>query len=48
MISIEETYKEVAHYKSNQSPNIVAQLQSMTVIHEEEMEDSGLNSNFNS
>jgi hypothetical protein len=42
VISIEDTYKEVGQYKSQQSP-----LQSMTVIHEEDLEDSQLvNSNF--
>ena len=45
IVSIEETYKEVGQYKTQISP---AKPNQMTVIEEEEVEDSILQSNFNS
>ena len=44
IISIEDTYNEVGQYKTHNSPKP----DHMTVIHEEEVEDSVLHSNFNS
>ena len=45
IVSIEETYKEVGQYKTQISP---PKTNHMTVIEEEEVEDSILQSNFNS
>ena len=45
IVSIEETYKEVGQYKTQISP---PKPNHMTVIEEEEVEDSILQSNFNS
>jgi len=45
IISIEDTYNEVGQYKTSTSPKY----DHMTVIHEEEVEDSMIgHSNFNS
>lgn len=46
MISIEDTYREVGQYRTHESQS--PKHNSMTIIQEEELEDSAFISNFNS